>query len=240
MRKSLLYILPALIALSSCDEIFRKTVNGSGNITSENRNINNADKIKSYGSFDITIIQGTTPSVKVEADDNLMEYIITRNEDDALVIKTREGYNLRTDDAIKVTITTNELELLEVAGSGNVKGQGKFTGRDRLKISVAGSGDVELDVNAPDVDVNIAGSGNINLQGETRDSKISIAGMGDYNADNLKSETVKINIAGSGNTKVYASESLDVEIAGSGDVYYRGEPSITKHIAGSGKISKME
>lgn len=240
MRKLYPAVFFVAIIFASCDNIFHKTINGNGNIITEDRNINDADRIKSYGSFDIVIIQGNTTSVKVEADDNLMQYIVTENEDGALVIKTRDNYNLRSDRNIKVTVTTNELELIEVAGSGNVKGEGKFTGRDHLKISVAGTGDVDLNVNTPEIDSHIAGSGNITLAGETRDSKIEIAGVGNYNAENLMSETVEIHIAGSGNTKVYAANKLDVHIAGSGDVFYKGSPNISQDIAGSGKISKMD
>ena len=240
MRKLYLILACTIVVFSSCNEMFKKTVNGNGNIKSEDRNVSRADKIKSYGSFDILVIQGSTPSVKVEADENLLEYIVTHNEGDDLVIKARDNYNLRSDDPIKITITTNELEELDVAGSGNVKGEGKFSGRDHLKISVAGTGNVELAVNTPKIESNIAGTGNISLSGETRDSKIEIAGMGDYNASNLKSENVEIHIAGSGNTHVFAESKLEVHIAGSGDVFYKGNATITQDIAGSGKISKEE
>lgn len=239
MRKLFLPVA-ILFFLSSCDNVFKKTVHGSGNITTQTRSVDHADKIKSAGSFDIEIVQGTSPSVKVEADDNLMEYIVTKNEGDDLVIKARDGYNLQSDEHIKITVTTNELEELEVAGSGNVKGDGKFTGRDHLKISVAGTGNVDLAVNTPRIESHIAGTGNITLAGETKDSKIEIAGMGDYNASDLKSENVEIHIAGSGNTHVYAETKLDVHIAGSGDVYYKGNATISQDIAGSGKISKED
>jgi len=240
MRKLFLFIAVACVCLSSCDEIFKKTIHGNGNITTQTRSVHRADKIKSYGNFDIVIVQGNEASVKVEADDNLMDYIITRNEGDDLVIKAKDNYNVQSDEPIKITVTTNELELVEVAGSGNVKGEGKFTGRDHLKISVAGTGNVDLNVNTPEIESHIAGTGNITLSGETRDSKIEIAGMGDYNAKDLKSENVEIHIAGSGNTHVFAENKLEVHIAGSGDVYYKGNANITQDIAGSGKISRED
>src|SRR3982751_4459278 len=77
MRKLFLPVA-ILFSLSSCDNVFKKTVHGSGNITTQQRSVDHADKIKSAGSFDIEIVQGASPSVKVEADDNLMEYIVTK------------------------------------------------------------------------------------------------------------------------------------------------------------------
>lgn len=240
MRKLYLLIPVFILLLGSCENMFHKTVNGNGNVTTEQRHVNRADRIKSYGSFDIVIVQGTTTSLKVEADENLMQYIVTENRDGALIVKARDNYNLRSDNPIKITVTTNELEEIEAAGSGNVRGEGKFTGRDHLKISVAGTGNVDLNVNTPEIDSHIAGTGNITLSGETRDSKIDIAGMGDYNAENLMSEEVEIHIAGSGNTRVYAENKLEVHIAGSGDVFYKGNANVSQDIAGSGKISKID
>jgi len=240
MRKLSLFILSVVIFFSSCINVFNKTINGNGNITTEQRSINNAERIKSSGSFDVLVIQGSSPSVKVEADENLLPYIITQMEDGALVIRPKEHYNVRSDNKIKITVTTSQLEEVEVNGSGNLKGEGKFAGSDHLKVSISGSGDISLDVNTPNINSDIAGSGNITLSGETRNSKISIAGDGDYNAEDLKSEEVEIHIAGSGNTKVYAENKLDIHIAGSGDVSYKGNATVSQDIAGSGKIVKVD
>ena len=240
MRKIYFPILVVAISIStSCDSIFNKTIHGNGNVSSEQRNSNSTDKIKSYGSFDVVIIQGSTPSVKVEADENLLPYIVTENKNGALVIRAKEHYNLSSDNKIKVTVTTDKLSEVEVAGSGNVRGEGKFTGSDHLKISIAGTGDITLEVNTPEIDSHIAGTGNITLSGETKDSKIEIAGMGDYDAEKLLSESVEIHVAGSGNAKVHAENNLDIHIAGSGNVDYSGNAAVKQDIAGSGKINKV-
>jgi hypothetical protein len=240
MRKLFFLGLLLTAVTTSCDFIFKKTVHGNGNIKSEQRNVSNTDKIKSLGNFNIDIVQGAPSAVRVEADENLLPYILTENKDGKLVIRAREGYNLSSDNKIKVTVTTDRLDDIEVDGSGDVYGSGKFTGADHLRISVAGSGNVKLNINTPEISSSIAGTGNITLSGETKDSKIEIAGVGNYKAEDLLSENVEVHIAGSGNARVYAENNLSVDIAGSGDVYYRGNASVKQSVAGSGKISKVE
>jgi|SRR6478672_9115533 len=237
-----LFFLGLLIATfaTSCDFMFRKTVHGNGTLKTEERNVTNTDKIKSLGNFNVDIIQGSPSSVKIEADENLLPYILTENKDGGLVIRARDGYNLSSDNKIKVTVTTDRLQEVEVDGSGDVNGDGKFTGADHLKISIAGSGNINLNINTPQISSSIAGTGNIALSGETKDSKIEIVGVGNYKAENLLSENVDVHIAGSGNAKVYAENNLSVNIAGSGDVYYKGNASIKQSIAGSGKITKEQ
>lgn len=240
MRKILLFSLFLSTIATSCDFMFRKTIHGNGNIKTEERTASNTDKIKSLGNYNIAIVQGSPSSVKVEADENLLPYIVTENRDGRLIIRTREGYNLSSDNKIIVTVTTDKLDEVEVDGSGDVNGEGKFVGADHLKISIAGSGNVNLNINTPEISSSIAGTGNITLSGETKDSKIEIAGVGNYRAENLLSENVEVHIAGSGNAKVYAENNLSIDIAGSGDVYYKGNASVKQSVAGSGKIRKVE
>jgi len=238
MRK--IYLLTLFVAslATSCDLMFRKTVHGNGKLTSQERSVSNTERIKSMGNFNIDIVRGSPSSVKIEADENLIPYIITENGEGKLIIRTREGYNLSSNNKIKVTVTTDKLEEVELEGSGNVNGVGKFSGADHLKVSVAGSGDINLSANAPEMESSIAGTGNITLSGETKSSKIEIAGVGDYKAEDLMSENVEIHIAGSGNARVYAENNLDIHIAGSGDVFYKGNASVKQDIAGTGKIRK--
>ncbi len=239
--KSILMILSImLISATSCRWIGYKQIKGNGNIVSQDRSVNFAEKIKLAGSFDVEITQGPVTSVKVEADENILPFIFTKEEGGFLVIKTKERVNISTDHTIKVYITTNKIEQLQLAGSGNIIGKNKFTGSNKLTLKIAGSGDMTMDINTPEIIAEIAGSGNITLTGETKDETIKIAGVGDLNAEGLKAENVKVKIAGSGNVKVFADLMLDINIAGVGSVFYKGGATVKQKIAGSGEVKKIE
>ena len=70
-----------------------KRIKGNGTMGKEDRHITHAEKIKLAGSYDVEITQGPESSVKVEADENLLPYIITAQEEGYLVIKSREHIN---------------------------------------------------------------------------------------------------------------------------------------------------
>ncbi|MFL9482948.1 head GIN domain-containing protein [Chitinophagaceae bacterium LWZ2-11] len=237
MKNLYLLALATSIIFTGCDY---RTVRGNGNITTETREGYTPNRIKLAGSFDVELTQGPAASVKIEGDANLLSYVVTEQRDGFLVIKTKEHINLSSEHDIKIIITTPKLEEISLTGSGNITGNSKFTDGDRLKVSIAGSGDVSLEANTPKVEASIAGSGSITIKGETKDAVVRISGVGDYKGDSLKAENVEVHIAGSGNVKVFADAKLDVHIAGSGDVYYKGTPSITQHIAGSGGIRQMQ
>jgi len=240
MKPIFLFLAVLALACTSCRWMGYKRIKGNGVITTLDRNIHFAERIKLAGSYDVEVTQGPTTSVKVEADENIQPFIITNDEDGFLVIKTKDHVSLSTDHGIKIYITTNKLEQLFLAGSGNIIGKNKFTGGNKLTLKIAGSGDMQMEVNTPEIAAEIAGSGTITLKGETKDETIHISGVGNFYADELKAENAKIKIAGSGDVKVFADATLDISIAGVGSVYYKGAATVKQHVAGSGEVKKIE
>ena len=239
MRHILFLLFSSSFILTSCNYGFKKTVKGNGIVTSEQRSFSSAKKIKLVGGLDLQITQSTNKKVTVLGESNLLAFIETKEQDGWLIIKTKENINLKPNTIIEINIETDVLEAVSVVGSGNINGLNKFEGGEQLAIDVTGSGDVTIATNTPKIVASIAGNGNIILSGETKEASIKIAGSGDYKALDLKTETTKINIAGSGNASVYAAAELDIQIAGSGDISYLGNPNITKKVAGSGKIKQL-
>lgn len=193
------------------------------------------------GDFDVTVGQDLPEGLTIQADENVLPYIITRvNDNGTLQIRVKDHYRLNTRKKIQIKVQVENLEGIYIAGSGNITGIGKFSGSNELHAEIAGSGHINLSVNTPKVFSKIAGTGTISLDGETKDETISIAGNGVIKCANLKAENVKIKIAGSGDVYVFAANQLDISIAGSGSVFYSGNPALTQHIAGSGNIKKMD
>ena len=240
MKQLYLLCFTTAIFSVSCNGPFNKTIDGNGNITTENRSINDAHKIECRGHFDVELTQGSSTSLKITGDENLLPYIVTSNENGKLVIKTKDNINLHSDNKIKIFITTDRLEKFGLAGSGDVAGTNKFTSNNEMEFSLAGTGNIKFEVNCPGVKSGIAGSGDIFLAGETKNAEINIAGSGNYHAQDLKTEITKVDIAGTGDATLFADKELNINIAGVGNIYYTGNPTVNQKIAGSGKIKKMD
>jgi len=213
-------------------------VNGNGHVTSEERKITDAAKIKVMGSMDVYLQEGS-PSIRVEAEDNLIPYILTTNNGDWLEVRAKDHVSFNSHAPMKVFITTPYVDAVTISGSGNVVSDSKVKSNDAITVKIAGSGDVALQLNAPRVDASIVGSGDIKLSGETRDVNVNIAGGGDFKGDGLKAENAKVKITGSGNVTVFADVKLDAKVVGSGDVYYKGNAQVNQSIVGSGTIKRM-
>lgn len=214
-------------------------ISGNGNIKSENRSIPDIHAVRTSGSIDIEIKEGSTYSLVVEDDENLLPYVITDVNDGVLNIHYKDNYSISNDHA-KVTLTAPGLDKISTSGSGNINGSGTIRNSSGIEFNLSGSGDIEAEVDAPSVKVTGSGSGNINLKGRTKDFDCKVSGSGDIDCAGLQSENTSIKISGSGNAHVFASVTLKASTSGSGDVIYSGNPQTPEiHTSGSGTVQRQ-
>ncbi|WP_417291597.1 GIN domain-containing protein [Corallibacter sp.] len=108
-----------------------------------------------------------------------------------------------------------------------------------LKVSLTGSGDINLTSKNKTLESHLTGSGDIIFKGSTKNLKVMISGSGDVNASKLISDNTVVAISGSGDVSVVSNESLKAHVSGSGDIEYSGNPKKEEtKVAGSGSISK--
>lgn len=235
--KNFITVFLAAILFTSCDvSLNGDSITGNGNIRTETRKPGSFHGVESSGSIDIEISSGDSYSVSVENDDNILPFVITEVENGILNVYYKENTSVNNDHA-KVYIKTPSLDKIISSGSANITIKDGVKNNQEIKISVAGSGDIEGTVDAPKVSASIGGSGNISLKGRTKDFDVKIGGSGDAKCGDLQSENTSVSIAGSGSAHVFASVHLKANIVGSGDVYYRGNPQSPEiNSIGSGSV----
>jgi hypothetical protein len=173
------------------------------------------------GSTDAEITVGPAQSILLRGPKGLVDNIEVSLKDGALLIKHKKSYwgiGASYKDNAKAIITVPALAKVAVSGSGN--------------MAVTG-------VKATDFGIAVSGSGDISASGSCTNLRSSISGSGDVDASGLKCASATTSIAGSGDSKVFASQTVTVSIAGSGDVRVDGVPqgSCAITIAGSGDVS---
>ena len=239
MKKLVLLTGALLCFTASHAQWGSKKVKGNGNMTTETRTTGDYDAIKCAGSFDYILVSGEEGKITLEGESNLLEYIVTEVKGDKLVIKTEKGVNLRTswNKTIKVTVPFRDISEVSLAGSGDLWTEDTINASD-FEASLAGSGDIIIDVEATSVECSVAGSGDLTLKGNTNNLEAKLAGSGDIHAFGLQANHTVVSVAGSGDAEVVSNSSLKARVSGSGDIEYKGNPSKedTK-VSGSGSIS---
>ena len=175
----------------------------------------------------------------MQTDENLLEYLDIYTDGNDLTIKEKQGYNVIPSKDLVIRVSSPDYRELDGSGSVNFTSANTLASSGELKLSISGSGNMNLQVNAPKITSEISGSGSLDLKGSAGDFDASVSGSGSIRSFELATNNARVDLTGSADAKVNASKSLDVEISGSGSVQYRGNPSVKQRVSGSGSIEKV-
>jgi hypothetical protein len=252
-----LMMLAAFSSLACYGSVFGARVRGSGKVVEEERAIENVKTVTLATFGDLTIEIGEEETLRIEAEDNVMDYIETEVSGGRLTIKASPNVSLSTSQPVRFYLTVKALEEIKNTGSGDIYAP-NLEAVD-FSVIVTGSGDVTLEsVKATEADVTLTGSGDLTLDeidaewlkvritgsgsaeinaGLVADLNVTMNSSGDLEMNNVESETAAVVLTGSGSADLWASETLDVRISGSGDISYRGRPRISSSMSGSGSLN---
>ncbi len=219
MKIRFVLLISLLILLAACQttEVPIETVAGSGAVITEARAVVGFSGVQINMGADLVLTQGDTENLEIEADNNLMPYILTEVRGNVLVIETPDNVNLAPSQPIQVRMAFEELNAINVFGRSNITAD---------------------DLNLEALELHFEGSGSTRLTGQVARQTIFIRGQATLNNMELDTAHTRVEISGSGTVEVNASDTLDVRIAGMGFVYYTGSPQITKDISGSATITQ--
>ncbi len=240
-----------------------ESVRGSGDVVEETREVRGIDEVRGVSNAtigDLYIEIGEETSLRIEVEDNLIDYIETEVRGDVLHIETRRGVSLRPREAIEFYLTVPTLESLSISGTGSAEAPDLES--KRFSATVSGTGDVQiesLDVNTAELEitgtggaeiaclqgarleVEISGTGAATIEeGRVKHQEVELSGSGSYKAQDLESETAQVEVSGVGTATLWATETLDAEVSGSGNIRYRGAPTVRSEVSGVGGIKSLD
>jgi hypothetical protein len=239
MRISYTVLALGLFTLSSCRYFGGEHISGNGHVVTRQRNADSFNSVDVSGGIKVHVRQDPSSSVKVEADENLMEYIDVYNDGNTLVIKERQGYNLDPSKDIVVYVAAPVFREIEVSGACDIVGDNTISGNEALSMHVSGAGDIIMQVALPKVNAEISGSGSINLKGQATDFSAHVSGAGGVKCFDLITENTKLDLSGASEVEVTANRQLDIDASGASTVEYKGNANVSQNISGAGSVKKV-
>jgi hypothetical protein len=229
----------AITVFSSCQFLGGQRVSGNGHVVTQQRSVGNFNSVEVSGGFKVHVRQDAANAVKVEADDNLMEYIDVYDDRGTLVIKEKDGFNLNPSKDVIVYVSAPAFHDIDVSGACDIIGEGTISGSEPLSMHVSGSGDIIMQVNLPKVTTEISGSGSIQLSGKANEFFADVSGSGDVKCLNLQTENTTLELSGSSDAEVFANQQLNIDASGSASIEYKGTARVNQSISGSGSVKKI-
>jgi hypothetical protein len=216
-------------------------VRGSGVVTSEARQVSNFNALSFTGLGEITITQGQTEALTIEAEDNIIPQIKTEVRNGTLTIgfnRTKWQDQVTPTKPIKFILSVKDLSSVESTGLGNIQIGSLKT--NKLNLKIAGAGNIKVsNIETSSVTANIAGTGSITLTGKATQLNSTLSGVGSVQAGDLATQQASITVSGAGSATVWTTETLNVTLSGAGSVNYYGNASVKKNITGVGMVKSL-
>jgi Putative auto-transporter adhesin, head GIN domain len=235
-----------------------EVIHGSGHLTSEERDVSKFDRMVISGEAEVEFVQEDDRPLSVEAEDNIIEKVVTKVENGALVVETKSGAILEPTLPITVRVSGPVLGRISMQGSGKFSCETLATNRlgvdvggsgtvhvvalesDDLEVNVSGSGELSIDdLSGEELSIDIPGSGRVGIAGDAHSQTSHVGGSGTYFGSQLESDDVAVDIDGSGDVEVFAQRTLNVSIDGSGNVRFKGDASVFSLLGGTGSVAPL-
>ncbi len=167
---------------------------------------------------DIYLTQDNSQSIRIEADDNIIDEVITRKENDVLLVGLKDGSY--SNVTLRAYVSLKTIESITINGAGKVATQNSM--------------------NCDNLDVIINGAGDINILGNGNYMYCFINGAGNVMAKDFSIQKCKAMVNGAGNITLNVTENLDATVNGAGNIFYYGNPAnVTTSITGVGHIVRQ-
>lgn len=177
-------------------------VKGSGNITTEQREVSDFSAVKVGGAVVVEITAQKDFNLEIEGDDNVLPLIKTEIDGDTLKISSEKGYS--TSKPIKVRISAPNVDDLDLSGAS--------------KVSI-----VNLDNESLNVDA--SGASKISCEGKTKNLTVDMSGASNFDSEKLFAESVSVDASGASKASVAVKDSLKADLSGASKVVYYGNPT---------------
>ncbi|MBA2745131.1 MAG: DUF2807 domain-containing protein [Flavisolibacter sp.] len=240
MKRLSLLVLLFAFSVSSCRYFGGERVVGDGNVVKQQKKVGSFSAIDVSGSIQLHISQDAAYSVTMETDNNLLEYLDIYNDGEVLVVKSKDGFNLKPTEDIIVYVSAPSFTSIDVSGACAIFGDSRITGTNALKISASGASTISLDVDLPKLTTDVSGSSDIDLRGSVSDLVIQASGASKISAMNLLTQNADLDLSGASEVELTATRAMKVEASGASNIRYRGDAAVTQSVSGAGSVTRVQ
>ena len=208
----------------------------SSKISSEQRDLKGFSAIEVDGSLDVILVQGTNELVTVNApDEKIFKYIKTEVHGGVLKIYIEKNnefnwgnwghFNARNPgerpNKIMVEVRITEIKSIQASVSSNIYFKNSINCKN-LNLDISGSASVSGMIKAKSISGSIHASGSVNFSGRSDDVNLTVSGSAVFNANNLLTNNITIDLQGSSTASIIATHIIIAHLNGNSNLTYTG------------------
>ncbi len=224
--------------------------NNSSYLNGENRNVGEFSGIQVSTGVNLVFKQEGPTSVKVIADADKLQYIITKVENGVLkvYVDNKGQTNLKfknisvnvssprlnnikaSSGAIFTTISTVQENNLSIDASSGAVVKGTFDVANSARVEASSGTNVKVQVNARNMTFKGSSGSDTSIAGEAETAAFDISSGALCKGENFRADRVEAESTSGASLSVNASDALKAKASSGGMIRYKGNPEITSDI----------
>ncbi|WP_299101416.1 head GIN domain-containing protein [uncultured Winogradskyella sp.] len=197
-------------------------VDGNGNVINVERSISNDfESIKISQGIDLYITQSNNIALTVEADENLMDLIMTEVVDGTLRIYSTE--NIRRATSKKVLLNIETISSIKGTSGSSVYSKNTLE-VDKLELHTTSGTHIKVDVKTKKLECSTTSGSEIEVSGITETLYANATSGSDIDASDLQAESSDVRATSGADISVNTSKTLIAKATSGGDIRYSGNP----------------
>lgn len=216
-------LICALFAFSASGQ----DIVGSGNPKSEIRKIASFESIDVGLAFQVTLTQGKSQRVSIEADDNILPYIVTEVKNKKLYIKMSGNRGFDSKCPMKIDITIPAIREIEASGASSISSESLWKSQE-MELDISAASKLTLRIDVTSLKLELAGASKVDLSGSAGVLKAEVSAAAKLNAENLNVRKADIEVAGAANAEITVTEEIEYEANGASKLTFKGSPRVLK------------
>jgi hypothetical protein len=230
--------LASAFIFSACHYVTGEKIYGDGHITARAQNVGSFTGLDIGGAIEVHVKQDPTPSVKIETDENLMQYIEIYTQGNTLVVHPRNGFNLDPSREIIVYVSAPNFRSIEVSGASKVISDSVISGHDGLSLGASGASKMMIELSGGNIGGDVSGASSVELKGQVAKVDFQASGASHIHAYDLAADEAIVDVSGASSMEITANKNLRAEASGASHVRYKGNASVNSNTSGASSVSK--
>lgn len=237
ITKIIVIVLTALF-FGSCNIDF-KSIKGSGNITTENRTINETfTGVDVSSAIELTLEQADKTEIVVEADDNLQNTIMTEVKDGKLIISSKPYFNIRNGTR-KVLVKMPIIDNVEASSASSVVSRNTLKG-NQMYIKSSSAATINLSLEIDTINCKSSSGSTIKLKGMALKLETRASSGSSIKCFRLLANDVIADASSGATIQVHPVLSLKAEASSGASIDYDIVPKTISQKSSSGGSIKQD
>jgi len=199
---------------------------GSENLVTQEKIFTGFSVVDVGSSFEVEITQSSSYSIKITADDNVLDYVEVSKTSDTLTIRLKWGYSYQSV-TLRAKITMPELHELELSGGTHGTTEG-FSSSHEFVAELSGGSHLSGDfTTSGDAQFTLSGGSHLSeLDGAANDLRISASSGSHLDLSDFPVHDANVNLSGGSHATINLDGRLDADLSGGSHLLYIGDPTI--------------